>query len=658
MNKQIGGVARWAGVLRQLRGTLVSGTPRSPAKQGFSRRAVQQKLLWLGGAAAALAHLPARAKDELNSDSLDPCLAAGAIATPPFVDELPKLQSAEHRAQAILLSELSPAPGRGPVIGEAKREAHQAWYQHPPQKYYELVEEEVQAKLHRDLPYNTLWGFRRSADAPGSALVPGPTFYAKCGEPVLVRIRNHLPPYNQHYGFGMPETSTHLHNNHTPWESDGNPDEYFPRLAELDPSRSDLGRFKDHHWVNEEAGNDQSEALGTLWYHDHRHNFTAPNTYKGLVGFYLMFDELDAGDENLNDGINLRLPSGEFDVPLMMGDKLIDSSGALVFDQFNQDGILGNKMTVNGKIQPFFKVQRRKYRFRLLNTGPSRVYGLSLKAATNTVGDMRGATQFQHMTLISFAGNLLRNSLAPFIGPGLLSPAQRADVVVDFSKAAPGETLYLVNEYGQSNGSKPEGFLRNTVNGPQFKTLANGGVPLLRFDVQPGEAPDPSQTPLLLRPLPAMPLGLEALPEATILAAVGKNPPLPTIPKITAVREWRFERTNGQWAINNQLYNGSRATVQIKRGAQELWVLRNDSGGWMHPIHIHFEEFRVLYRANGKKPGFESAQHGREDTMSLGPGERAVIFMQFRDFLGRYVMHCHNTVHEDHAMMIRWDIVE
>ncbi len=651
MGKQQSGLGRIQAVVRRVSDSWVETTLRGR----LSRRDLHQKLLWLSGAAAAALHLPARAKDDTNSDSQDPCLALGGFPTPPFMDALPLLHSPQRRAYPV--TQLVPPPGNAAVAGEARREPHQTWFTYPPQELYELIEEEVQAKLHSQMPYNTLWGFRRSGDAPGTAMVPGPTFYATCGKPILVRIRNNLPPYNQHYGFGMPETSTHLHNNHTPWESDGFPDEYYPKLAELDPARTDYGRFKDNHYVNEEAGSDPAESLGTLWYHDHRHNFTAPNTYKGLVGFYLMFDELDAGDENLNDGVNLRLPSGEFDVPLMIADKIIDSSGALVFDQFNLDGILGNKMTVNGKIQPYFKVQRRKYRFRLLNAGPSRVYGLSLKVATNSVGDMRNATHFQHMTLISFAGNLLRNCLAPFIGPGLLSPAQRADVVVDFSKAIPGQTLYLVNEYGQSDGAKPEGFLRNSVNGPQFKTLANGGVPLVRFDVQDGVVNDPSQVPVLLRPLPAIAARMSLLPEAAILAAIGKKPPLPTYPEVAAVREWRFDRTNGQWAINSKLYDGERPTIQVKKDSKEIWVLTNNSGGWMHPIHIHFEEFLVLYRANGKKPGFDSAQHGREDTLSLGPGERAVIFIQFRDFLGRYVMHCHNTVHEDHAMMMRFDIV-
>ena len=111
---------------------------------------------------------------------------------------------------------------------------------------------------------------------------------------------------------------------------------------------------------------DPNEALGSLFYHAHRPDFTAPNVYKGQVGFFRAFDDVDTGDETTG----LRLPSGEFDVPLMFADKAFDAGGQLFFDPFNIDGILGDKNTVNGVIQPFFRVQRRKYRFRFLIGGP------------------------------------------------------------------------------------------------------------------------------------------------------------------------------------------------------------------------------------------------------------------------------------------------
>jgi FtsP/CotA-like multicopper oxidase with cupredoxin domain len=84
-------------------------------------------------------------------------------------------------------------------------------------------------------------------------------------------------------------------------------------------------------------------------------------------------------------------------------------------------------------------------------------------------------------------------------------------------------------------------------------------------------------------------------------------------------------------------------------------VLRNNSGGWQHPIHIHFEEFQILSRNGQPAKGVERS---RKDVVRLGFNEEITVFMRFRDFVGRYPLHCHNTVHEDHAMMLRWEIDE
>src|SRR5262249_30597690 len=141
-------------------------------------------------------------------------------------------------------------------------------------------------------------------------------------------------------------------------------------------------RFYDHHYPNVLSGflrafppnGDPREALSTLWYHDHRVGFTAQNVYKGLTGFYLLFNDQDTGDETTG----FRLPSGEFDVPMTFTDKVFDEDGQVYFDLFNFDGILGDKFTVNGKIQPFFQVHPRRYRLRWLNIGPSRFLALFL----------------------------------------------------------------------------------------------------------------------------------------------------------------------------------------------------------------------------------------------------------------------------------------
>src|SRR5260370_10511817 len=106
---------------------------------------------------------------------------------------------------------------------------------------------------------------------------------------------------------------------------------------------------------------DVRESLSTLFYHDHRIDFTAQNVYKGLFGQFLLFNNHDTGDETTG----FRLPSGEFDVPMMFADRVFDpNTGRLFFDLFNLDGILGAKFLVNGTIQPFFQLHPRRYRLR------------------------------------------------------------------------------------------------------------------------------------------------------------------------------------------------------------------------------------------------------------------------------------------------------
>src|SRR5207237_2820506 len=153
---------------------------------------------------------------------------------------------------------------------------------------------------------------------------------------------------------GLNSVSTHLHNSHTPSESDGFPCDFFS-----------AGQYYDQYYPNALAGfnsthiathGDINESLSTLWYHDHRENFTSQNVYKGLLGFYLLFNDKDTGDETTG----FRLPSGEFDIPLLVADKVFDDNGLLFFDLFNLDGVLGDKFVVNGKIQPFLQVHPRR----------------------------------------------------------------------------------------------------------------------------------------------------------------------------------------------------------------------------------------------------------------------------------------------------------
>ncbi|MBA2724014.1 MAG: multicopper oxidase domain-containing protein [Methylibium sp.] len=522
--------------------------------------------------------------------------------TEPWRDEL----QAEKPLEPV--QSLSPAPGRLPVAGEVGRAAHQAWDRFPPLKLYEIHSAEYMLKWHKDLPAVMTWGFNDRC--------PGPMFHARYGEPILVRISNELQQLGQ--GFGSPEISIHLHNMHTPSESDGFPVDWWSP-TDFGPTLTGPGHFKDQHYPMVYAGVDQyggigdpREALGTLWYHDHRLDFTAQNTYRGLSGFFLAFDDVDNGDEHdLSSPTALRLPSGDFDQPFVLADKRFTPDGvALSFDPFNGDGFLGDKMTVNGRIQPFYKVSRRKYRLRLLDAGPARMYDLQLR-----LGSPTGPVQsFQY---IANDGNLLPAPLT--MNSVRLAVAERADIVFDFSRFEKGSELFLVNRLEQLDGRKPE------------KDYLKNPVPILKFEVDrdaTGDDVDESRVPAVLRALPDM------------------DQP------VAARRSFTFDRTNGAWAVNSKLFkNIPRASP--KKGTAEIWTLRNESGGWAHPIHIHLEEGRILTR-NGKPP--PPHERGRKDVFYLGPNETVQVYLRFRDFTGKYVMHCHNTVHEDHSMMVRYDI--
>jgi FtsP/CotA-like multicopper oxidase with cupredoxin domain len=205
-----------------------------------------------------------------------------------------------------------------------------------------------------------------------------------------------------------------------------------------------------------------------------------------------------------------------------------------------------------------------------------------------------------------------------------LSVAERADVIVDFSQFPPGSSIYIENRLEQYDGRGPTGKL----------LPAGRGDLLLRFDVVLDAVPDNSLPP---------PYRFYELPMPTA-AELAK----------ARVRTWRFERDRGQWSINGKFFDPDTPGALISQGSGEIWVLQNNSGGWQHPIHIHQEEFLTLSR-NGRSP--PTGERCRKDVTWLGFNSEVRVFKRFRGFLGRHPMHCHNTVHEDHAMMVRWDIV-
>jgi FtsP/CotA-like multicopper oxidase with cupredoxin domain len=430
--------------------------------------------------------------------------------------------------------------------------------QFPPELFYVLKVKEARHAFHNKPPYaagSVIWGY--------DGKYPGPTFKSHHRKPILVRIINELAfdengnprPPEIFGGFGRPRISTHLHNGHTGSESDGNPADFYPpsydpgetlHLPKYPASIKGL-RFRDHHYAMFRAGldpqrgaseaapnvndGDVAESISTLWYHDHSLHATAENTYKGLVGVHLVFDEIDSGNENDSNPKALKLPSGKFDIPLLFQDKQFrlvkNGAGEEVAELFLPlenagfpitSGFLGDVIAVNGQLKPKMEVERRKYRFRLVNAGPSRFYQFFLTKRK----DLQSPLVDQSFIQIGNDESLLEKPYAVRKEDGLLlSVSERADVVIDFANYADGDKLFLVNRLiMRKSGDGPKhdfpqrpftGYHTVKVNGNE-----DPGDYILRFDVTGNPVSDPSRVPPRLRKSPVLP---------TVAFQMGTNEP-------------------------------------------------------------------------------------------------------------------------------------
>jgi len=480
-------------------------------------------------------------------------------------------------------------------------------------------------------------------------------------EPILFREHNKLPADPKaNGGFGLHSISTHEHNGHHGAENDGFTGAFFfPN------------QFYDYHWpivlggfrtINtgatdpkaatpDDAGGkvnipgDWHETMSTHWFHDHMFSFTSQNVYKGMAAMFNIYSALDRGNEAINDGVNLRLPSGtaksfanlDYDVNLVLADKAWDANGQLAMNIFNFDGFLGDRMTVNMVDNPYFEVEARKYRFRVLNGSVSRFFKLALSDGSP-------------MIQIGNDGNLLPNPvvLTELDEQGI---AERYDIVIDFSRYTPGPNtkVWLVNLAQQTNGKKPDKdlSLRDALAGSTADPVVGK---FLEFRIVRAPAsPDVSQVPATLIPNP----DLSAIPVArTRTFEWGSGGSQTTTGSTAFVGPWGV-KTDNQGAMLDADYG--RITAAPAYGTREIWVLKNGGGGWDHPIHIHFEEGQILDR-NGDPNAVPAWEKGRKDVYRLRPGGSVTITMQFRDWGGMFMEHCHNTVHEDNAMLMRWEI--
>jgi len=506
----------------------------------------------------------------------------------------------------------------------------------PGGSHYQVEMSQFAQQLHRDLPNKTMvYGYNGS--------YPGPSFEVRRNKPVTVQWVNtiprepHLLPLDTTIvdsppGVPSVRLSPHLHGGHILSAFDGEPDAWFTS----GPSPITGPRF---HGTLFEYANDQPAA--TLWYHDHADGVTRLNVYAGLAGFYLI---RDAVEDSLN------LPSGPFEIPLVIQDRMFDTSGQLFYSATG-DGchpiwvniFFGDAALVNGKVWPYLKVEPRKYRFRILNGSNSRFYNLSL-------------TSKQSFTQIGSEGGLLPEPVT--LDELLIAPAECADVIVDFA-GREGQFITLTND-------APAPFPTANPNAPTLPEIMQFRVTLPLSERDTSSLPKKLPAFQRLNPNSARNVRYLTLnhhkvcdPKPTPGTILQMGPQIGGLP---------FE---------------APVTEMVRNHSTEIWSLINLTDG-THPIHLHLVQFQVLdrqdfvfdqqdfdvdiYLATGVQLRFtdnrkapDPNEMGPKDTVRANPLQVTRIIARFdalaADDIRRFVWHCHILEHEDNSMMRPYVVV-
>jgi len=331
-------------------------------------------------------------------------------------------------------------------------------------------------------------------------------------------------------------------------------------------------------------------------------HFTAQNAYSGLAGQYHMHDPME----------RQLLPQGDFDVPLIISDAMFAANGALGYDDNTHSGLWGDVILVNGKPWPVMKVQKRIYRFRVLNCSISRSVRLML-----STGDP--------LIIVGTDGGLIPTpqKVANYRHGG----AERYEMLIDFRKYKTGQRIELGN---LSNPNNVDYDFTNKV---------------MAFDVtdEPVNTGDPTWNTVPAR----------LAPGNEVMALTEKQ--------ATKVRKFRVKRNDvtNMWTIDDDSWQDviasgyKKVAAEVDLNAVEVWEIENKSGGWFHPVHIHLVDFKILSR-NGKAPFPQEL--GPKDVVYVGEGETVRLLMKFGPHRGRYMVHCHNLPHEDHDMMVQFRV--
>ncbi|NJP88494.1 multicopper oxidase family protein [Nonomuraea sp. FMUSA5-5] len=540
----------------------------STAQRGMSRR----RVLGIGGALGLM--------------------AATALSTSAALARRPSVTGAELRSAVPL-----PPPYQVPLPIPATLEPV------APGRY-EIVQREASAEI---LPgvRTPLWTY--------GGTFPGPTIESRRGRQITVTHRNELP---------VP-TVVHLHGGRTPAASDGYPTDLVLPAGWTGATAhaghdTHAGHGMAGHGMQAGHGMKDARAVVTeltrdytfpldqrptlLWYHDHRMDFTAPAIWRGLAGLHIVRDDAEEA---------LGLPAGPRELPLMIADRAFAADGSLLYPSLDPTlrerpgvqepylaGVLGDVILVNGAPWPVHEVDAARYRLRVLNASNARHY--ELEAVTD---DGRRLDLVQ----VGADQGLLAAPVTHRLLP--IAPAERYDVVIDFSGVPVGSRVRLLNRLGT-------GRTRDVM---AFRVAR--------------KAADDSRVPGVL------------------------STDLPAWRRSDAVRVRDFAFRAGQlhggrgWLVGGLPFDPARADVTTGLGDVEVWRLVADVH---HPVHLHLVGFRVLSRS-GRPPLPHDA--GLKDTVSLRPGEAVEIITRFDGYRGRFLFHCHNAEHEDMAMMANLEIV-
>ncbi len=396
-----------------------------------------------------------------------------------------------------------------------------------------------------------------------------------------------------------------------------------------------------------------NNRAGLYWYHAHPHHLTGKQLQQGLAGLLLVED-----DEEIALQKRLGLRWGECDLPLIISDKQINAEDNAIAYEMGADDWIGNHILVNWTAQPVLDIAPTLYRLRIANFSNARMFRIAFT---------HDGEETVPMQLIGTDGGLLAEPLA--MDDCFLAPAQRIDVLVDFSHLAAGAKLALRSlDYSPMENENESGPLAPDPMGSHPGAARMGAPQMLmtlrvRDDICGDAAKSKGRAPTLPHELANLP----ALPDTS------KWPVRPFRLRMDDEGTWFINDWNLMQTADHGQGHGHAPAFSIKRGTREVWEIRNSMTSMPHPMHIHGFAFRVLsrslsppdVRARAVAPGGLGPQDmGFTDTVVIWPGEQVRIAVDFalpatQAFRGsqRYMFHCHNLEHEDMGMMVTFAVV-